>query len=272
MSPVMRRVLTFALVPAAVAAVYACAADSGTGPGGNNARTVTFSVSTSGSGTITADGAAFASAPFMNGVLVASGHDTLKIDSVRMVLAHVTLFRNDTTCGDEDHDDMRDTACAPIRMGPSIVSLPLDTGLKQVFAVKVPKGTYSGIAMRVHVPTSNPSDTASASFLKANPDWMNVSVRVDGTFDGKPVHWSGAPSIPLREFFRPPVVVSDTSGINFTLKVRLNMWFKSDDGSLMNPNTLTPDQQDRVLHNIRQSLHAFDDDHDRGDDDGEHDH
>ncbi len=271
MSPVMRRVLTLALAPAAVLAVYACG-DSGTGPGGNSSQTVTFSVSTSGNGTVTANGASFASAPFMSGIVVTTATDTLKIDSVRMVLAHITLFRNDTTCGDEDHDDMKDTACAPIRMGPSIVSLPLDTGLKQVFAVKVPKGTYSGIALRVHVPSPNPADSAAAAFLAAHPDWVGVSVRVDGTFDGKPVHWSGTPSIPLRQWFRPPVVVSDTSGINYTLKVALNTWFMTQNGTLMNPNTLTQDQQEQVLRNIRQSLHAFDDDHDKGEDDGEHDH
>lgn len=276
-----RRMLAAALAPLTVFAIVGCS-DVGTGTNGAT-KNISFSVSTAGSAMTAAtfssasfsaspySGASFTTAP-AGGALVVSGTDTLRIDSVSMVLRKVVLARAaDTSCAAADHDDDHDAECAALKTGPLLVNVPLDTGTKQVFAVPVPKGSYTGMGLLVHRLSSDTTDTAAVSFLKAHPEYEGASVRVVGTFDGKPVTWTGHPSFVLVERFDPPVVVSDTSGVNFTMNVDVSRWFKNYDGSLINPTTATADQTYIIEQNIRASVHAFDDDHRDGRDDHEHD-
>lgn len=265
-----RRTLALALASLSVFAV-GCS-DAGTGTSGAT-RNVSFSVSTLGSSAASSQGASLATAPAAGGgVLVVSGTDTLKIDSVAMVLRKVVLARAaDTSCAEAEHDEDTDHECEPLKAGPLLVSLPLDTGTTQVFSVPVPKGGYTGIGLLIHRLSSDTTDTASVNFLKAHPEFENASVRVVGTFDGQPVQWTGRPTFVLVERFNPPVLVGDGSGMNFTMNVDVSRWFRNYDGSLINPSTATLDQTAIIDQNIRASVHAFDDDHREGVDDHEHD-
>lgn len=266
----IHRALALVLAPLTACAVVGCSSDLGTGANGAT-RNVSFSVSTVGSGTLAAS-ASLESAPTAGGALVVSGNDTLKIDSVSMVLRSVVLARAaDTSCAEAEHDDDGDRDCALLGAGPLLVSLPLDTGTKQVFSVPVPKGAYTGMGLLVHRLSSDTTDTASVNFLKAHPELENASVRVVGTFDGQPVQWTGPPTFVLVERFDPPVEVSDNSGVNFTMHVDVSRWFRNYDGTLIDPNTATTDQTEIIDHNIRMSVHAFSDDHREGRDDHEHD-
>lgn len=201
-------------------------------------------------------------------LLITSGADSLRIDSVRVVFKQIMLFTAaDSVCGDDGHDDHDDGACKPLVSGPVLAKLPLSAGDSLVLNVPIPKGTYTGMSFRVHKP--NPSDTAMAAFLAAHPDFANVSIRLDGAFDGTAVHWAGTPTVQIKEKFNPAVVVSDTSGFNFTVHVAASSWFVSSTGTLLNPNNSSNLSQ--IINNINRSFHGFEDDHHNGHDDGKHD-
>lgn len=271
-----RRALALALAPLTVLAVVGCSDMAGTNGATKN---VTFSVSTAGSAMTAASfsispysGASFTTAPAAAGAQVVSGNDTLTMDSVSLVLRKAVLARAaDTSCAEADHEDEHDGDCDALKAGPILVNIPLDTGVKQVFAVPVPKGSYTGIGLLIHRLSSDTTDTAAVAFLKAHPEFEGASVRVVGAFDSKPFTWTGRPTFVLHERFNPPVQVSDTSGLNFTMNVDVSSWFKNWDGSLINPSTATTDQDFIIDSNIRHSVHAFDDDHRDGRDDHEHD-
>lgn len=267
-----RRLLALALAPLTAVVIAGCS-DAGTGTNGAT-RNVSFSVSTVGSAMTAASfaGASYSTASTASGAVVVSGTDTVKLDSVSMVVRKLVLARAaDTSCAAEDHDDEADAECDPLKAGPVLVSIPLDTGVKQVFTVPVPKGSYTGIGLLVHRLRSDSTDTAAVAFLKAHPEFDSASVRVVGSYDGKPFTWTGRPSFVLHERFNPPVAIGDTSGLNFTMNVDVSSWFRNYDGSLIDPSTATPDQTEIIEYNIRRSVHAFDDDHRDGRDDHEHD-
>lgn len=268
---------TRSLVTALVgAALVGCSADSTT-PGGANA--IAFSVSTADA-TVGVSGmhAAYMRPSYgvsLNGsgsLVIGIGADTLRIDSIKVVLAQISLFTAaDSTCGDDGHDDMKDNSCSPLAAGPIVVRLPLTAGDSQVMSVPVPKNTYTGMSFRVHKPNTQDTSATVTAFLAAHPEWKNLSIKVDGAFDGQPVHWQGDPVVQVKEKFSPPVVVSDTSGLNFTLHVSAASWFVAQNGSLINPNSATGPLYPQIAMNINKSFHAFEDDKHNGHDDGKHD-
>ena len=226
---------------------------------------VSFSVSTAEAAAASANRASFATvdAPLIIGV----GNDTLRIDSVRVVLAQVTLARAaNEACGTAGHDDANDASCSNIKTGPTIVKLPLTAGAFSLFDVPVPAGSYTKFSVRVHKPNRADSGPNVAAFLAANPTWENISIRVDGTFNGVAVHWSHDPTVQLEHTFSPPLVISAAS--NFTLKIDVGSWFKSTTGALIDPNAKTNSFYPQIANNVKNSFKAFKDDSKKGHDDG----
>ena len=247
----------------AVAALSACA-ESAAAPGATTPP-VSFSVSTAEAIGSSQNRASFATvdAP----LVIVSGKDTLSIDSVRVVLAQVTLARlADEACGTTGHDDANDASCSNLSTGPTIVKLPLTAGALSLFDIPVPAGTYTKFSVRVHKPSSGDVGPNAASFLAANPTWTNISIRVDGTFDGVPVHWSHDPVVQLSHEFTPPLVISAAS--NFTLKIDIASWFKATTGALIDPNAKTNALYPQIASNVNKSFTVFKDDTKKGHDDG----
>lgn len=254
----------------AAAGALACSTDA---TGASAAHSVGFSVSTADATLPLGMRAALMPSRLVSltsggSLLITGGADSLRLDSIRVVVRQVMLFNAaDSTCGDDGHDDHDDGACKPITAGPQLLKLPLSAGDSLVFNVQIPAGTYTGMSFRVHKP--NPSDTAMAGFLAAHPDFANVSIKVDGAFDGTAVHWAGTPTVQVKEKFSPPVLVSDTSGVNFTLRVNVASWFVDQNGALLNPNNSSALSQ--IINNVNKSFHGFEDDHHNGHDDQKHD-
>src|ERR1043165_9409009 len=109
---------------AVVLALLACGEPTSPGDG---QRAVSFAVSTAEQlGGATLDRAT--STLTSTGALkIGVGSDTLVIDSIRVVLAQVTLAKTGDMCGVDGHDDAADPNCASISTGPFIVKLPLGT-------------------------------------------------------------------------------------------------------------------------------------------------
>lgn len=255
------------ILPVLASLLAAC--ESGTTP--TDTPPVSFSVSTAeqlsaGAGGYLAGGwaAAVADGPLVIGI----GSDTLRIDSVRVVLAQATLRRAvSATCGTEGHDDSTDPQCANINAGPTIVKLPLTAGALSLFDVPVPKGTYASIAVRVHQANKGETGPNVVAFLAAHPEWENKSIKADGTFNGVAFHWAHDPPAQLNHTFSPALEVGD-AGTNFTLQVNVASWFVSNTGKLIDPNDKTNVFYPQVASHVASSFKLFRDEAKKGHDDG----
>lgn len=195
------------------------------------------------------------------------GNDTLVIDSIRVVLAQVTLAKTGELCGTDGHDDKSDPNCASISTGPFIVKLPLGTGILPLFDVPIPTGTYNRLAVRVHKPNHNNSGPNVEAFLTAHPEWLNKSAMVDGTFNGVAFHWAHDPPIQLNHTFDPPLEIT-ADGSNFTLSINVDGWFRSATGALINPGAPTNALYPQIAGNVAKSFKLFRDNSKKGHDDG----
>jgi len=260
--------LRYLIAPTAALSLVACG-DTAAPDGGPNAN-VSFSVSTSetiGGTAAFASRAVFASAT--DGPLIQIiGKDTLRIDSIRVVLAQVTLRRQaDSTCGLQGNNDATDASCTTMSSGPFIQKLPLTSGALSLFDIPIPKGTYTSIAVRVHKPNATETGPNVVAFLQAHPEWLNKSAMVDGTFNGVAFHWAHDPPIQLTHTFSPALEVGATGG-NFTLKADVASWFVATSGVLINPGAPTNALYPQIAANVGKSFKVFKDDAKKGHDDG----
>jgi len=250
-------------VSAAALALLACG--DPTSPVASTEPAVSFSVSTAEQIAATGNRAAFAVADAP--LVLVQGTDTLRIDSVRVVLAQATLAKAGDQCGVDGHDDTADANCANISTGPFIVKLPLSAGILSLFDVPIPAGSYSRLAVRVHKPNHVNSGPNQEAFLAAHPEWLNKSAMVDGTFNGVAFHWAHDPPIQLNHTFNPPLVIT-ADGSNFTLKIDVASWFRASSGVLINPGAPTNVLYPQIAANVANSLKLFRDNGKKGHDDG----
>lgn len=255
------------------AALAACASDA-TGPAtaARRAMTVSFATGALGASPSRSDGDGS-----LRAITTTSGSDILVITRAQLVVARLELERAGATCADTaaaGDDDDRDDNCAELELAPSVVELPVDGAVTTALNVSVPAGTYSALEAKIRpIDRNREHDGAgSTAFLAAHPELAGVSVRVEGTFNGKAFTYSGAPRAEFESVFNPPLTVGE-NGANITVHVDLATWFKSSSGALIDPTTANAGGANAALvsANIRRSLRAFhDDDHDGHDDHGEH--
>ena len=248
-----------------VTALVLLACGDPTSPAGTTEPAVSFSVSTAEQITATGNRAAFAVADAP--LVLVQGTDTLRIDSVRVVLAQATLTLTSDQCGVAGHDDTKDAGCANISAGPVIVKLPLTTGVLSLFTAPIPAGSYTRLSVRVHKPTTSGGDSSTIAFLQLHPEWFNKSAMVDGTFNGVAFHWAHDPPIQLNHTFDPPLVIT-ADGSNFTLKIDVASWFRASSGALINPGAPTNALYPQIAGNVANSLKLFRDNGKKGHDDG----
>lgn len=266
------RILKGLMLVAPVLTIAACSDSSG--PAAGSPLTVSFA-------TLQASGSAAGDRSPSHS---AAPH-TLDITSAAVVLDHVELAPASIVCPAGDDNDANDDhgtdgnrtvgaadqgrdhhdACEDLAAGPVLVQLPVGQSVVTTFNVTVPAGTYTRLEARLAAAQTNTA--AGGAFLTAHPDLAGVSVRVEGAFDGTPFTYTGRPHSHLEFEFEPPVVVGST-GVNVTVHVSLDRWFRDQNGGLVNPATANDGgpNADLVARNIRHSFRAFRDDHRRGDD------
>lgn len=193
-----------------------------------------------------------------------TGADTLVITRAEIVLREIELEGATTGgCAAADDDD-----CQEIEFGPVLVDLPTEPGARQRFAVDLPEGTYTEVEFELHKPDDD--DPADAAFLAANPAFADISVRVEGTFNGQPFVFVSDVNEDQEIDLVPPLSVIEGQTVNLTIFVDLGAWFRAPDGSLIDPATANKGGQNEgvVADNVKASFEAFeDDDHDGDDDD-----
>jgi hypothetical protein len=260
-----------------IAGLAACAADS-TSPGaaaGRQSMTVSFTTGAS-------SGVAASRMPLgdlSRSITDTSGSNVLVITKAQIVLARLELERvgavcSDTTAAGDADSHADDDHCAELELAPTAVSLPMDTSVTTALNVTVAAGTYSALEAKIRPVETNPGHqgAGTAAFLAAHPELAGVSVRVEGTFNGKPFTYTGTPRAELEIKFDSALVVA-AGAANITMNIDVAKWFKTNQGALIDPSTALDGRSNAnlVAKNIRASIRAFkDDDRDGHDDHGEH--
>jgi hypothetical protein len=259
----------------AVGAVAACSRGGALGPGAPQGMSFSVAATTSGSSGPTTTQSSD------SGMTQSDSTDTLTLSKVQLVVRRVELApvdtgaQGDTLCSQGDDDGEHPAQwtnvghCDEVKVGPFLVDVPLDGQVEKVFSAQLPVGTYGGVELQIHAPSHyDPSDSA---FLQANPDFDSVSVRAEGTFDGKPFTFTSRIEARQRNVLNPPVqVTADSIPTNITFHLDLSRWFVRPDGTLIDPSTATGYSQtgEMVRWNIMSSLQTFRDNDRNGQCDG----
>ncbi len=242
---------------AALAGLLLVAACSdGTGPG--TAPKVSLSFATRvPTGPVAAPGRAPAFGAAVTGAdTLTDGTNTLIITSAQIVLQRIELERQDVAnCG----VDPEPAGCEEFETGAVLVDLPLGAGTAQQVAVDIPPGTYTEVQFKIH---KVGGDSQDSTFRRLHPDFLNKSIRVQGTYNGTPFTYESDLDVEQELHFATPLVISDTTtSTNLTIRVVLADWFKSSGGGLVNPTTANVGQPNEgiVKENIKNSMKAFED-------------
>lgn len=226
----------------AASALVACSESTATRTGGQSQLAFTTSSTTSSSAS-----AALASvAP-----ITKNGH-TLDLTQVTIVVERAQLKRQDTNAcaGDDDEHDARwsghSESCASVKVGPTFVDLPLDTGIVTLPMDLIPAGTFREIEFRISL------------------------ARIVGTFDGHAFDVTLTVNAKAEVEFQTPLVVTDSTPTSITVNVPIVEWLTNADGSLVDPRQIlsSPIVASAVKARIAATLRAFEDE----DHDGREDH
>lgn len=259
------RLLALAGVSALGASLVACAADS-TGPNASAAGAISLSFASVGASS-TSSSTSLSGGTLSGALAGSSGVDALVITRVQLVLAELELQRAGGTCTSGDADSSSDS-CAELELPPTMIELPVNGNVVSAVSVPVPPGSYS--AFEAKITLADTGRRGGAALIAAHPELRAASVRVEGTFNGKPFTYTGATRAQIESRFDPPLV-ADGSGINVTVRVNLTGWFRTSSGALIDPATANAGgpNAELVSTNIARSFVAFcDDDRDGRDDSG----
>jgi hypothetical protein len=192
------------------------------------------------------------------------GTDTLILTSVEIVLREIELKAVETTDCDIEPEP---AGCEEVEIGPVLVDLPLTPGAQQQFSLDVPAGTYSRIDFEVHKISSD--DPQDAAFRQAHPDLVDKSIRVMGSFNGVGFTFESDLDVEQELTLVPALAVIESADLNVTILVDVDTWFVAAGGSLIDPATANKGgaNESEVKENIKDSLHAFEDDDGDGSDD-----
>jgi hypothetical protein len=206
----------------------------------------------------TASGAApaYAVTAALLGDTITSGSDTLIITSVEIVMREIELERLEAPSCDVEP---KPEGCEDVELGPVLVDLPLSPGAQQRFTVQVPPGTYTEIEFEIHKVSSDDPD--DAVFIQENPDFVDKSIRVQGTFNGQSFTYETDLNVEQELEFTPALVLQESGSTNVTILVDLAAWFRSDSGGLIDPATANKGgpNENVVRDNIIASMEAFED-------------
>lgn len=190
------------------------------------------------------------------------GTNTLIITSAQLVLRKIELKRQDAanlSCDVEPEP----AGCEDFESGAALIDLPLGGVTNTQVTVDIPPGTYTEVEFKIHKVSS--SDPQDSTFRRLHPDFVNKSIRVQGTYNGTAFTYETDLDVEQELQFATPLVISDTTtSTNLTIRVVLANWFKSAGGGLLNPATANVGQPNEgiVKENIKNSMKAFED-HDK---------
>lgn len=188
------------------------------------------------------------------------GTNTLVLSRVSLVLREIELKRLSVSdCDDVGPGD--DDSCEEFSTGPILLDLDLGGAAAQVLSIEVELGIYDEVEFEVHKPEDESLE--DLGFLQEHPEFRQVSIWVDGTYNGNEFTFlqdlNEEQELPLS-----PAMVVDAAGqqVNLTLSLDLGSWFRGVDGSLLDPRSANKggDNEGLVEDNIKRSIDLFRDD------------
>jgi len=275
-------------------ALAACnSGTDGTGPGADRPVGLGFQIARTSSASalaaagVSADGSPFTGeapvvTPTLAGLQIMRDTDVILVTKAQLVVKDVKLKTLTASCLDDDADDDNrsdsgpvnadgksgssshdddDDGCAEMHLGPVLVNMPV-TGLDGArVTVDVPPGTYTSVRLSLHKVTSN--DGADALFRQTYPDFRDISVRLEGTYNGTPFIFINDVNAKIEVPLESPLVVG-AGGDDVTVLIDLSSWFLRPQGGLYAPSLANTPGSVRaaVQNNIRAAFRAFRD-HDR---------
>ncbi|HEY3286411.1 MAG TPA: hypothetical protein VGJ96_04725 [Gemmatimonadaceae bacterium] len=233
------------------AVLVAAACSDSTGPG---SRPVSLSFATK---SLVASGTMSLSDASASDVTVSGGGNTLVITRVQMVFREIELKRSNTELCPDDAPSGSDP-CEELALGPMLVDLPLTTGVMTAASVSIPAGTYRELELTLHKPGSGARDSA---FKAANPTFADTTIRVQGTYNGRPFVFTSRLDEEMELEFNPPLTIG-ASGGNVTVQIDVASWFKSLSGAVIDPATanIGGPNEGIVKTNIKASFRSLEDD------------
>lgn len=196
--------------------------------------------------------AAYAPAAMLDDALI-GGSGTLILTSVQLVLREIELQRVGVANCDTDE-------CEEFAFGPVLISLPLDASVATVFEVPIDTGRYSEIEFDIHKVSGD--DPADATFIQNNPDFVDISIRVTGTFNGGAFVFESDLNVEQELTLSPVLVVDGTAALlNITILSAVDVWFRDATGAVIDPATANKGEanENLVKNNIQDSFEAFED-------------
>lgn len=253
-------ILRATLYAAGLSAFTAACGDGGSSPSTDPQVTLSFATRAAAA-TLAGPSLAVATAPetYTDGT-----GNTLVLDRVQLVLREIEMESQalENACEVQAGDD----DCAEIEVGPMLVDLPLGTaGATRTVSAVVPAGTYDEIEYEIHKPGSSDD----AAFLADHPEFAGVSIRVEGSYNGNDFVYLSDLDVEMEFDLVPPLVIGESGAADLTLFVDLGTWFRTGDGSLIDPASANDggSNEGLVNENVKSSLEAFEDeDHDGSDD------
>jgi hypothetical protein len=238
------------------AALAACG--DGTGPGAARTVSLTFSTGAPGGPLLSRMGVADDT--------IISGSDVLIITRAQIVLREIELKReNDDACESAGEGD--DDGCEEFETGPMLIDLPLNGQAETAITIEADTGTYDEIDFEVH----KAEGSGDAAFITQHPEFDGLSIRVEGTWNGTPFVYQSDLDVEQENELVPPLVITETTGTNVTLRVDISTWFRNGSGALVDPATGNHNgaNESVIKENIKVSFHAFEDEDRDGDDSDE---
>jgi len=189
------------------------------------------------------------------------GTDTIIFTEVSMVLRKIELKPVEVvSCDDSSSSSSGGGECEEFEAGPVLVSLPLDGSVQAQFRLDVPAGSYREIEFEIHKVSKD--DEADAAFRAQHPDFIEVSIRARGTYNGSSFVFETDLDVEQELGFSPALVIEENVPTNITILVGLDTWFVDGSGGLYNPQTGNKGGQNEseIKENIKTSIEAFEDD------------
>lgn len=256
-------------------ALGACSNNDGTSPVAGNRFSLGFQIAQSTGSSMMAssmasDAAANGGVQLVGGgasaVATASGFkisrasDTIMVTKAQFVVSDVRLRTVTGACVDDAvaaSDKKNDySECPEIKIGPFLVNVPVTGEDGARISVDVPAGTYGNIRMKLHKVDAN--NALDMPFQQENPDFRNITVRLEGTYNGTPFTFVTDVSTTLNVPLAKPLVVR-AGGDEVTISVDVASWFVNSSGGLYSPAAANTPGSIRaaVVANIERAFRAF---------------
>jgi hypothetical protein len=237
---VVARHMSPAITVVALTTIAACSDSTAAKSGGSQLGFTTSSSVTGGAG-----------AALANAIPITKNGHTLNFTQITVVLDRIELKKQTTNAcsGDDDEHDSKwgghVESCAEVRVGPTMIDLPLDNSMVTVPMNVIPAGTFQQIEFKITL------------------------ARLIGTFDGTAFDVTIPVNAKAEVNFTTPLSVTANTATSITINLPIGDWFTNSDGSLVDPRVLLTNSTmlAGVKARIAATLHAFeDDDHDGKDD------